>query len=131
MVLLFAAVVVAAGSTAVSIDSGQADSAAKPVTVSNCGKQQTRPADLTIACGDGNDYLKSIAWTFWSGELAKGAGIEEVNDCTPYCAAGRFHSYQVSITLDQVRSNRFTRLRLHYAGARPAHTPQDVARILE
>jgi hypothetical protein len=100
------------------------------VAVSNCGVQATKPTDLTIACGDGNDYLKSLRWTFWSDAVAKGSGVEEVNDCNPYCAAGKFHSYPVTVTLDRVQSNRFTRLRIHYSGARPPNTPQDVSRTL-
>jgi hypothetical protein len=99
-----------------------------PVTVGDCGTQVTKPADLTIACGDGNDSLKSIRWTSWSATMARGTGVEELNDCIPYCAAGKFHSYPVAITLDRVKSNRFTRLRLHYSGVRPPNTPQDVSR---
>lgn len=102
-----------------------------PVTVSNCGVQVTRPTDLTIACGDGNDYLKSLQWTVWSDSVARGSGVEEVNDCNPYCAAGKFHSYPVTVTLDRVQSNSFTRLRIHYSGARPPNTPQDVSRTLQ
>jgi hypothetical protein len=111
-----------------SLAGGLAAFAAGPVTVGNCGTQVTKPADLTIACGDGNDYLKSIRWTGWSATVARGTGVEEVNDCIPYCAAGKFHSYPVAITLDRVESNRFTRLRLHYSGARPPNVPQDVSR---
>jgi hypothetical protein len=103
----------------------------KPVTVGNCGAQVTKPTDLTIACGDGNDRLKSLRWTVWSDSAAKGSGIEEVNDCEPYCAAGKFHSYPVTVTLDRVESGRFTRIRLHYSGARPPNTPQDVSRTLQ
>lgn len=102
-----------------------------PVTVSNCGVQATKPTDLTIACGDGNDYLKSLQWTAWSDTVAKGSGVEEVNDCNPYCAAGKFHSYPVTVTLDRAQSNRFTRLRIHYSGARPPNAAQDVSRTLQ
>jgi hypothetical protein len=123
IVLAGAAAALGAGSTNANCD-------AMPVTVGNCGVQVTKPADLTIACGDGNDYLKSLKWTVWSNAIARGSGIEEVNDCDPYCAAGKFHSYPVAVTLDQAQSNRFTRLRLHYPGARPPNTPQGVSRIL-
>ena len=102
----------------------------RPATVPNCGVQQTRPANLTIACGDGNDYLESLHWSVWSGSVARGTGIEKVNDCDPYCAAGKFHNYAAAITLDRVESHHFTRLRLHYSGARPPNTPQDVSRTL-
>jgi hypothetical protein len=111
--------------------SGSAYHDSRPVTVGNCGVQVTKPTDLTIACGDGNDYLKSLMWTVWSDTEAKGTGTEEVNDCKPYCAAGRFHSYPVTVTLDQVESDHFTRIRLHYTGARPPNTPQDVLRTLQ
>lgn len=102
-----------------------------PVTVSNCGVQATKPTNLTIACGDGNNYLKSLQWTVWSDAIAKASGVEEVNDCNPYCAAGKFHSYPVTVTLDRVQSNRFMRLRVHYSGARPPNTLQDVSRMLQ
>jgi hypothetical protein len=115
---------------------GFVSSVAKPaannslVTVANCGVYDHQPARLTIACGDGNDYLESLHWAMWSAAAAKGHGVEQVNDCDPYCAAGKFHSYPVSVTLDEVESSHFTRLRLHYSGARPPRTPQDVERKL-
>lgn len=120
----------AARSLALALFAACCAAAAPPVTVPNCGVDQTKPPALTIACGDGNDYLKSLHWTLWSATAAKATGTEEVNDCQPYCAAGKFHSYPVTVTLDHVRAHRFTRIHLHYTGERPPNTPQDVTRTL-
>ncbi|MFJ1547475.1 hypothetical protein [Streptomyces sp. NPDC088246] len=56
-----------------------------------------------------------------------------MNDCQPFCAAGRFHSYPVIVRLDRPDSwkkqpelKRFTRLQLTYTGDRPSQTPRDV-----
>jgi hypothetical protein len=123
-------ILLAAGMAAFGAAPTSANGNATPVAVGNCGVQATKPTDLTIACGDGNDYLKSMKWTVWSDTVARGSGVEGVNDCNPYCAAGKFHSYRVTVTLDQVQSNRFTRLRIHYPAARPPNRSQNVARIL-
>ncbi|MFG2629603.1 hypothetical protein [Streptomyces sp. NPDC048473] len=56
-----------------------------------------------------------------------------MNDCQPFCAAGRFHSYPVIVRLDRPESwkkhpelKHFTRLQLTYTGGRPSQTPRDV-----
>src|SRR6266446_6601458 len=66
--------------------------------VVNCqGRPQVRPGDFTLACGDGNDYLTGLSWTSWTAGLASATGVQEENDCIPYCAAGHFHGYPVDV----------------------------------
>jgi hypothetical protein len=62
-----------------------------------------------------------------------GSGLDMVNDCQPYCAAGKFHSYPVTVRLDRPATwqkhpelQRFTRLQLVYTDGRPAQTEREV-----
>jgi hypothetical protein len=64
---------------------------------------RVRPSSVTLACGDGNFYVTSLRWTSWGPRSAAGTGIGHQNDCTPYCAAGTFHRYRVSLRLDGLR----------------------------
>ncbi|WP_323184004.1 MULTISPECIES: hypothetical protein [unclassified Streptomyces] len=52
-----------------------------------------------------------------------------MNDCQPYCAAGKFHTYPVEVRLDRPQSwqkhpdlQHFTRLQLVYTDSTPAQT---------
>jgi hypothetical protein len=56
------------------------------------------PSSLLMS-GDGSLYAQHITWTGWGTARATGQGTAEVNDCTPYCAAGTYHAYPVTITL--------------------------------
>jgi hypothetical protein len=69
-----------------------------PVTVSCSGRQLTRPAELVLACADGNAYLTGLHWSTW-GSAAYGTGTWRVNGCTPDCAAGTFHSFPAVVML--------------------------------
>ncbi|MFI9648275.1 hypothetical protein ACIHAA_18510 [Streptomyces sp. NPDC052040] len=87
---------------------------------------QVRPADFLLACGDGNNSLSSLRWSHWDPGSATATGINVVNDCKPYCAAGKFHSYPVIVRLDRAQPwtkhpqlKQFTQLSLVYTGARP------------
>jgi hypothetical protein len=94
-----------------------------PVTISNCGKLVQRPASLVLTCADANYELAKLKWSSWGGTTAAATGTASANDCTPYCAAGHFHSYPVTVTvarpLSCPTSRRYTRLTIHYAGTRP------------
>ena len=52
-----------------------------------------------IACGDGNELLTKIRWSTWNNLGAIGTGKYALNDCTPYCAAGRFHYWDIKVQL--------------------------------
>lgn len=76
------------------------------VLVPNCNKAQYKPKELTLACGDGSNFIRSLKWSSWTRTRASGTGVDEVNDCTPDCAAGRFKGYPVSVTLSKPKSCR-------------------------
>src|SRR5579872_1294002 len=62
------------------------------------GVPQSKPSEVVFACGDGNVYAHSLVWTDWGDYYAYAQGTLVENDCTPNCAAGHFHSHQVSLT---------------------------------
>ena len=96
--------------------------------VLNClGHPQVRPGRFTLACADANDYLTGLAWKSWGPRLASATGVQAVNDCVPYCAAGHFHRYPVDVVLWHPvaagpGSQRYTSITLLYPGAHPAYT---------
>ena len=96
--------------------------------VLNClGHPQVRPGRFTLACADANDYLTGLAWKSWGPRLASATGVQAVNDCVPYCAAGHFHHYPVDVVLWNPAaagpgSQRYTSITLLYPGAHPAYT---------
>jgi hypothetical protein len=71
--------------------------------VGNCTKSQVRPSAIIIACADDNLSLTRLHWSSFGGATAHGSGEYYVNDCTPDCAAGRFHSYPIELVLSRAR----------------------------
>ncbi|MFF3849020.1 hypothetical protein [Streptomyces sp. NPDC002328] len=99
---------------------------AVPVLVDCLWDPQVRPADFILACGDGNSRLLSLKWSHWDADSARATGINAVNDCKPYCAAGTFRSYRVIVRLDEPKPwekradvERYGRITLEYTGDRP------------
>jgi hypothetical protein len=76
-----------------------------------------------LACGDGNFWVGALHWRTWGGTGAAATGTAHVNDCTPYCAAGHFHTYPVAITLAAPKTcsgrSEFTKLEYRFPGAKP------------
>jgi hypothetical protein len=104
-----------------------------PVLVDCLWHAKVRPASFILACGDGNSRLVSLHWSRWGAHAARAEGVNLVNDCKPYCAAGRFHSYRVVVRLDHVkpwkkhpRVPHYGRMTLTYEGRTPAHFPKTV-----
>ncbi|WP_199818607.1 hypothetical protein [Streptomyces sp. NRRL F-4474] len=104
-----------------------------PVVVDCFSKGQIRPDEYLLACGDGNNRLVKLHWNTWGPKTATATGTDMVNDCRPYCAAGRFHPYPVTVTLsdpqpwpDHPGTQRFTTIRLLYTHTPPTPTPKDV-----
>ncbi|MGW6691604.1 hypothetical protein [Streptomyces sp. NPDC054961] len=103
--------------------------------VVDCSSQaQMRPAEYILACGDGNNRLVGLRWDTWGSKTATATGIDMVNDCVPYCAAGRFRAYPVTVTLSDPRAwaehpdvQRFTMIRLLYTDTAPEPVPKDVS----
>ena len=92
--------------------------------ISNCGPLVSKPAELVLACGDGNYLLSGLAWSGWGSSTATGHGKARANDCTPNCAAGRFHSYAMTVTADRLttcgKARYYARVTITYPGARPS-----------
>jgi hypothetical protein len=97
------------------------------IVVLDClGHPQIRPSSFILACADGNDYLTKLYWTSWEPNLASAYGIQEENDCIPYCAAGHFHAYPVDVVfwegaavIGSPGMQRYATYTLLYPGARP------------
>jgi hypothetical protein len=87
-------------------------------------KLLVRPRSMVLACADANFYATRIHWTSWQPRTAAGSGTAHVNDCTPYCAAGHFHVYPLTLRLDRPQRCRgrleFTRVAWSYPGRKPA-----------
>ncbi|MGW1325586.1 hypothetical protein ACWD64_23990 [Streptomyces antibioticus] len=97
-----------------------------PVLVDCLWKPEVRPKAFILACGDGNSRLVSLHWDTWGARSARATGVNVVNDCDPYCAAGSFHPYAVVVRLDRPepwkknpRIEHYTRMTLTYLGERP------------
>lgn len=138
-VLLCAAAALAAGTVPASAQaggpaSGRAPDPGDPVVVVDCFSQaRMRPEEYLLACGDGNNRLVGLRWDTWGQRTATATGTDMVNDCRPYCAAGRFRAYPVTVTLahpeiwpEHPDVRRFTTIRLLYTDTAPAPVPKDV-----
>ncbi|MFF1412452.1 hypothetical protein ACFVX6_22230 [Streptomyces sp. NPDC058289] len=105
-----------------------------PVVIVDCFSQaQVRPAEYILACGDGNNRLVDLRWDSWGPGSATATGTDMVNDCRPYCAAGRFRAYPVTVTLSHPQAwpehpdlRRYTTIRLFYTDTAPDPVPKDV-----
>jgi hypothetical protein len=91
--------------------------------INTCGPLVSKPASLVLACADANYSLERIAWRGWGSATATATATARANDCKPYCAAGHFHSYRVTLTADKLArcglAPSYGRLTIVYAGARP------------
>ncbi|OEJ30481.1 hypothetical protein BGK67_03140 [Streptomyces subrutilus] len=104
-----------------------------PVVVDCFSEAQTRPEEYLLACGDGNNRLVKLRWETWGPSTATATGTDMVNDCRPYCAAGRFRAYPVTVTLSHPEAwpehpevQRFTMIRLLYTDTAPVPVAKDV-----
>ncbi len=68
-----------------------------------------------------------LAQAWGEPATAGGTGSASANDCTPYCAAGHFHTYPLTATASRLRTcatgkrpGQYTLLVLRYPGKRPA-----------
>jgi hypothetical protein len=124
--LLFGAIVISA------LASGNARR-----VVGNCTKSEVRPATIIIACADDNLSLTRLRWTTFGATQAHASGHYYVNDCTPNCAAGRFHSYPITLILskakvcpdghDDYQSAAVTFTASRPAGEKSARVPQSLS----
>ena len=90
------AIVAAALIAGLALQAPQPSVAAGTMALPNClGQPQIAPSEVIIACADANFEIEKIQWTGWGSTFAAGLGTASINDCTPYCAAGHFHSYRI------------------------------------
>jgi hypothetical protein len=86
-----------------SAQAAPARSAASPsqTVVFDCPGQHAliRPKTFILTCADGYAYFGKLAWTSWRPGLASAKGTLVLNDCTPNCVAGHFHSYPAIVVL--------------------------------
>ncbi|MGD1050930.1 MAG: hypothetical protein ABR947_07650 [Solirubrobacteraceae bacterium] len=71
--------------------------------VGDCTKSQVRPSSIVLACADDNLVLTHLQWSSFGASEAKASGDYYVNGCTPDCAAGKFRSYPIKLTLSAAR----------------------------
>ena len=64
-----------------------------------------------------------LQWSKWTATEGKGSGANWLNDCIPFCAAGKFTPFNVNLTAYRPRVlsgfKVFTRLRVVYTGSVP------------
>lgn len=92
--------------------------------INDCGPLEHAPKTLVIACADANYSLGALRWRGWGKAASSATGVAHANDCKPYCAAGHFHSYRVTVTADRLTkcgsAHFYARLTIVYPGGRPA-----------
>ncbi|MGA5036865.1 hypothetical protein ACPCA8_07350 [Streptomyces capoamus] len=125
--LLTAAVTTAAAGGPAGRPAHPAHAGATRTVLVDCLWHRTvRPDDFILACGDGNSRLIGLHWSRWTPDGAVAVGVNMVNDCKPYCAAGRFRAYPVTVRLDGAKPwkkqpgvQHYTRMSLTYQQDRP------------
>ncbi len=100
--------IVSVGALASACSASSTPNASAPLPrIQPCiGKPQIKPSSYTIACADAGIYLKSMRWKSWTNTKAIATGQYWQNDCTPSCAAGKFHGYPATITLSNPKSTK-------------------------
>jgi len=87
-----------------------------------------KPRSIIAACADGNFWFGALRWSSWSAAGAHALGTAHVNDCKPYCAAGHFHTYPVTVSLAVAKSCdgkiELTRLAWRFTRAKPRSQPR-------
>jgi hypothetical protein len=105
----------------------------KTVFAINCLREQFKPKQITIACGDGTVRVSRLKWTSWSSSQAKASGVYKVDRCNPDCASGRTQSFPVTITLSRPKScpghkhKAFGRLSYAFGAKHPKPTPRRIS----
>jgi hypothetical protein len=81
---------------------------------------QVKPVRIVLACGDANLWIAALKWQGWGTATASATGTVHYNDCTPYCAAGHFHTVAGTASLSILKAGTckgaagrfYTRLRV-------------------
>jgi len=89
-----------------------------PRVIDCVGPAVREPSSFTITCADDNSRLVRLDWQSWTAKRATADGAYSLNDCTPYCAAGKFHNYPAAVTLWDPKQTKhgtlFSRLTVAY-----------------
>ena len=73
-----------------------ATAGAGPGALPDCaGKLQVKPKEVVFTCADAGFSAGKLTWIGWGGKTAAAVGTASVNDCTPTCVAGHFHTYRI------------------------------------
>jgi hypothetical protein len=126
-ILLSLAATGCASASTRAADTAFTQRSAPQTIVVNCNfKQQARPSSFILTCADAGDVLADLHWVSWGPAAAFATGIEQVNDCTPNCAMGKFITYPVLVNLWRPEPLRghpgtlyFTRVTRIYTNNRP------------
>ncbi|OXR44945.1 hypothetical protein B7C42_02902 [Nocardia cerradoensis] len=75
-------------------------------------KPAVRPENMILACADLGAQVEQIVWQSWGPDQAQGDGVERENTCDPNCAAGKYITKKVHLTLTDVArpGNVFTKV---------------------
>ncbi len=72
--------------------------------------------------------IYGISWRRWARAAARGRGIYPVNNCIPYCAAGRVTDYPVTVRLSRIRVcngyEQYLTMKRTYVGRGPTGSPR-------
>jgi hypothetical protein len=132
---LAAALVLAATATATAGAAALPGAVADGGTVTQGKNVLVRPKQI-VYTGDGSGFLAGpgkagrhpkpgkLKWSSWTSGAALGSGDDWLNNCEPFCAAGKFSQHAVNIKLFRPRTllglRVFTRMTLHYThGSNP------------
>lgn len=109
--------------------SGTARATSKRVTprIMTCASKTVyEPKNYVIACADANSLLVNIHWTSWTPTSASALATYSANDCTPNCAAGKFHSYSARASFSGTKRTKYgplySRLKVSYAIGSKVHS---------
>jgi hypothetical protein len=99
--------------------------AAEPVVFDCLNHPVVTPADYILACADDGAVLDHLSWLSWTPGQAVAHGVNQINDCTPNCAEGKFINYPATVTFWRPEplaghpgTAYFTRLTVHYTTAK-------------
>ena len=91
-----------------------ASGASAPTYLSDCGYGYSiKPVKITLTCADGNVGIEKITWTNWGKSSANGTGTYFYNNCTPYCAAGKFIRFKIAFSVGSIWLESGTKKRVY------------------